>query len=87
MVRLLLFCLNFSSVYYNFFARSVFILLYYLFFLLYYHLKFPGIVEGVFRLSGSRSTIQEIQEKFNKGETVDFSKVNDIHVVTGVFIL
>lgn len=42
-----------------------------------------GIVEGVFRLSGSRQSIQEIQDRFNKGENVDFSKVNDIHVVTG----
>jgi len=40
--------------------------------------------EGIFRLSGNASKIQELKEQMNRGEEVDLKTVTDINTVTGL---
>eukprot|EP00013_Stygamoeba_regulata_P023485 CAMPEP_0177663090 /NCGR_PEP_ID=MMETSP0447-20121125/19725_1 /TAXON_ID=0 /ORGANISM="Stygamoeba regulata, Strain BSH-02190019" /LENGTH=492 /DNA_ID=CAMNT_0019168873 /DNA_START=73 /DNA_END=1551 /DNA_ORIENTATION=+ len=42
------------------------------------------MVEGLFRLSGSRSQIDELKRAYNGGEEVDLNEVRDPHVVAGL---
>jgi Rho GTPase-activating protein 1 len=41
-------------------------------------------VEGLFRLSGSRTQIDELKRAYNSGEEVDLNEVRDPHVVAGL---
>ena len=36
--------------------------------------------EGLFRRSGATSVVKSVQEKFDKGETVEFCNEKDVHV-------
>lgn len=44
-------------------------------------------VEGIYRLSGSRTDIDVYKERFNSGEDVNFSEESDPHAVAGVLKL
>jgi hypothetical protein len=40
--------------------------------------------EGLFRLSGSHSDVIELRKQLDKGKKVDWTKIRDPHLVTGV---
>lgn len=40
--------------------------------------------EGIFRLSGNATTIQDFKERLNHGEVIDFSVPMDPHLLTGI---
>jgi hypothetical protein len=44
-------------------------------------------VEGIFRLSGSATTIDKYREQFNQGIMVDLSNEMDPHTVAGLLKL
>eukprot|EP01122_Echinamoeba_exundans_P014563 TRINITY_DN6625_c0_g4_i3.p1 TRINITY_DN6625_c0_g4~~TRINITY_DN6625_c0_g4_i3.p1 ORF type:complete len:580 (+),score=130.66 TRINITY_DN6625_c0_g4_i3:45-1742(+) len=49
------------------------------------HISVHGIhVEGVFRLSGSLTTMQQLQKSVLKGEEIEVKDIEDIHVATGL---
>lgn len=41
-------------------------------------------VEGIFRLSGNATTIQEYREQLNRGEFIDVTAITDTHLLTGI---
>jgi len=40
--------------------------------------------EGIMRLSGSKTQIDELQKRFDSGESVDLMELDDVHAVTGL---
>ena len=42
--------------------------------------------EGIFRISAAQHEINELKDKYDNGETPDFSKYENIHSVSGLLI-
>lgn len=41
-------------------------------------------VEGLFRIPGDNAVMQKVKKKLEKGYTVDFSSLNNVHSVAGL---
>jgi hypothetical protein len=44
-------------------------------------------IEGIFRLNGNHTIMQQLKRDYDKGDPVDLSSVKDIHVVAGLLEL